>query len=959
MSRFVLPYLSIHATNHKTSHAENGQLRTPRRHQVSPSRMNDYIEIGQHHLPNFESLDREFEWNSPDLADFRCQVAYRSLNSLFLATALPSINNAPSPYQDALIGELLAHGISPAEVARAMTRAGTSEAVALAIVENVADSTAGPLRPIASTTVEPRNHVEPQHSVPQERDSGADIKSVLFYIAEEQSRQKAYVHHGIRCDSCGEMPIRGIRWHCSNCTDFDLCSNCEAQNPSPHIKTHVFHKITIPALHLSKSWKVEPVWYPGNPFLMQRTLPKDLVKQLSNDCSYEPFEVEAIYDQFTCVANVQWREDPLNINAAIDRSAFNRSIMPHTTLRPPAPNLIYERCFAFYDTDSNGLIGFDEFLHGLAYIHKRAFRDQRLLKIFDGYDMDSDGYVSRKDFLRMFRALYTVQQELTSDMIAVQEEQAADEPRSDLVSSSQPLSSAFRERFLRGSLTRRPGKTVDRFGDPLPGPGYSTIVADSGRQASRADTTGMMESQADRGSQSMEETWRRRNFYIGGEEDVAARSSEARIGVGFIEDEESEPNGNFGNEIGSDHDDDFGQRSRSSSRVRFKDEPDDDVRSQTSTSSRPIGERWGGYDIPEAEADVGKEVIYNVIQESLNLLLDPLFRPAEDLTLEIRKTEAERHQWKDQIALVERETCAIEAYNARQNDPLLETARMQRENLARTPGKNRPAGDFANELMQEALETPAFQDCLTIDDYEHAARLLGKLQKYVEWALPYLKGTPDQPDIETCSEKYKSYVEDGQDEIKAIAEKVSSALPSAPTAHPLYRRVKDLEQQAVLARTILSPSTEGMKMEACGGSKSHVQDRNDRPQDSNTLASPNQPFEGPEIDPTLPQFRPNSSTDISPLNQRDTASLPYQSPPNPSSPCTADQSVHSLLGLPTPPPPRPHLRRLVMLEQMEREQRRRGRSGGKLGFEEFERVMRGTAGTKLEFLDDWLTLISF
>ncbi|KAL9079072.1 MAG: hypothetical protein Q9157_002040 [Trypethelium eluteriae] len=921
--------------------------------------MDGFIEINALHLPNFPSLYREFEWNSPDLADFRSHVAYRSLLSLFRATYIPSVNNLSSPFQDALIGELIVHGISTSEVIQAMIRAGASETVSTNIVEHAAHFVAHRLQRLAVAASQQRDPTIPQDPPPQGRVSGEDIKSVLYYIAEEQSRQKAYIHHGIRCDICGEMPIRGVRWHCSNCTDYDLCSNCEARNRSRHFKTHVFHKITIPALHLSKSWKVEPVWYPGNPFLTRGTLDKDLVKQLSNDCSYEPFEVEAIYDQFTCVANVEWREDPLNVGAAIDRSAFGMSIMPHTRLRPPPPNLIYERCFAFYDTDNNGLIGFDEFIHGLAYIHKRAFRDQRLGKIFDGYDLDSDGCVSRKDFLRMFRALYAVQKELTNDMITVQEEQAADEPRSDLINSNQPLSSAFRERFIPGSLLRRPGKSTNHFGDLLPEPGYSTIVDES-------DRTGFMRTQADGSQDSTRSGPVHRSFYADEGDVIMAGSSETENEVGLNEGDQNDASENADHtEPGSNGEEDLAERSRSSSRVRFKDEPEDDARSQTSTSSRPVGERWGGYEIPEAEADIGRDPTYAIVQESLNLALDPLFKAAEELALEIKKTAAERRKWKDLLDLVERESCALEKYNRIHNNRAVKASDAEHQTDDSKKEKGNTRGDSVHQsAMLEAQPTPGQLDCLTIDDYVQGTKVLSHSNTFIQWALPYIEMTKSPPSMETCSVMFKE-VERVQSDANALIGKITNAYPDAPTAHSLYRDIKDIEQQAFAARDLLEASIGdtdgGMETRVSRNIPKDDQNSSDGHQFHSVSHTSDQSSHESTLDPTLPQFRPNSSADVMSLESQKSATWSW-SPPlksNTAGASTARRSVYELLRLPTPPPSRMHLRHLAKLNKEEREQRQRGVTGGKLGFEEFESAMNGSAGKRLDFLDDWLTLISF
>jgi len=52
---------------------------------------------------------------------------------------------------------------------------------------------------------------------------------------------KEVVHHGVRCDGCGVFPIRGIRYKCTECHDFDYCSTCEEVNSTSH--KHSFIKM--------------------------------------------------------------------------------------------------------------------------------------------------------------------------------------------------------------------------------------------------------------------------------------------------------------------------------------------------------------------------------------------------------------------------------------------------------------------------------------------------------------------------------------------------------------------------------------------------------------------------------------------------------------------------------------------------------------------------------------------
>ncbi|KXJ91204.1 hypothetical protein Micbo1qcDRAFT_162824, partial [Microdochium bolleyi] len=96
---------------------------------------------------------------------------------------------------------------------------------------------------------------------PRQR-SGENIVTLLFRVSEDNARRNAYVHRGCQCNGCGMVPIRGIRYRCANCADFDLCEACESQ--SLHNKTHVFYKVKIPAPPFGPR-QIQPVWYPGDP----------------------------------------------------------------------------------------------------------------------------------------------------------------------------------------------------------------------------------------------------------------------------------------------------------------------------------------------------------------------------------------------------------------------------------------------------------------------------------------------------------------------------------------------------------------------------------------------------------------------------------------------------------------------------------------------------------------------
>ena len=50
------------------------------------------------------------------------------------------------------------------------------------------------------------------------------------------------VHQGVFCNICQMQDIRGIRYKCFTCTDYDLCETCE----KTHTHEHNFVKIIKP-----------------------------------------------------------------------------------------------------------------------------------------------------------------------------------------------------------------------------------------------------------------------------------------------------------------------------------------------------------------------------------------------------------------------------------------------------------------------------------------------------------------------------------------------------------------------------------------------------------------------------------------------------------------------------------------------------------------------------------------
>ena len=232
-----------------------------------------------------------------------------------------------------------------------------------------------------------------------------------------------------------------------------------------HPKTHVFYKIRIPAPFMRTPRQPEKAWYPGKPAMVNLNLPKDATTMISRKTGFQVAEVEALWEQFKCLAGSEWPDDPCKYRLAIDRQTFDKCFVPHTSQRPPPPNLIYDRMFAFYDQDGNGLIGFQEFIQGLSCLMRNK-ADERQKKMFKAYDINNDGCVDRRDFLQMFKAYYALTKELTRDVIAGMEDDVSDSGARDIILGGQPLSSAFTGAIPRGERSRgSEGKYWDNFGD--------------------------------------------------------------------------------------------------------------------------------------------------------------------------------------------------------------------------------------------------------------------------------------------------------------------------------------------------------------------------------------------------------------------------------------------------------------------------------------------------------------
>jgi hypothetical protein len=64
------------------------------------------------------------------------------------------------------------------------------------------------------------------------------------------------IHYGVICDCC-EKIIRGMRWKCLTCSNYDLCQDCKSKQPTihNHANSHEFKPIPYPQNYCSSNSK--------------------------------------------------------------------------------------------------------------------------------------------------------------------------------------------------------------------------------------------------------------------------------------------------------------------------------------------------------------------------------------------------------------------------------------------------------------------------------------------------------------------------------------------------------------------------------------------------------------------------------------------------------------------------------------------------------------------------------
>ena len=81
-----------------------------------------------------------------------------------------------------------------------------------------------------------------------EKEKAMEEKLSQMSLMINQSKGPNYVHKNIRCEKCLIKPIKGIRYKCSECNNYNLCEKCEEENDQEpfHDEEHTFIKLRKP-----------------------------------------------------------------------------------------------------------------------------------------------------------------------------------------------------------------------------------------------------------------------------------------------------------------------------------------------------------------------------------------------------------------------------------------------------------------------------------------------------------------------------------------------------------------------------------------------------------------------------------------------------------------------------------------------------------------------------------------
>eukprot|EP00834_Sanchytrium_tribonematis_P007943 NODE_811_length_3740_cov_1.483251.p3 type:complete len:238 gc:universal NODE_811_length_3740_cov_1.483251:3672-2959(-) len=216
-------------------------------------------------------------------------------------------------------------------------------------------------------------------------------------VAKDQAEKESIIHRGITCNSCGQSPVKGIRFKCLNCEDYDTCSNCLQHDT--HNSNHIFGRITIPIPPLinPRLSLLRPFYHGKNNEITE----EDLI-YLTYATHFSYLEVKSLSKQFNSVAE----------SNVITNEIFLSCVGPFGLER----NLLVDRLFKAWDMDKDNKLTFIEFVSGLSILCRGNLMEKSKM-CFDAYDVDNDGFISKQDMGFMIKAYVKLSQTMVRDVL--------------------------------------------------------------------------------------------------------------------------------------------------------------------------------------------------------------------------------------------------------------------------------------------------------------------------------------------------------------------------------------------------------------------------------------------------------------------------------------------------------------------------------------------------------------
>merc|ERR1712136_195264 len=132
---------------------------------------------------------------------------------------------------------------------------------------------------------------------------------------------------------------------------------------------------------------------------ISKNLDNETLAELYLNSEFDEIEIQQIYEEFLNTTGQlskefkEWEVDKENFRS-LARKYF-----------PDQKSKIFtEQIFRVYDQDKNGMLNFREFLIGLSIIKRSPIQD-KLYTLFNFYDMNSSGSISRTELDIMMKAI--------------------------------------------------------------------------------------------------------------------------------------------------------------------------------------------------------------------------------------------------------------------------------------------------------------------------------------------------------------------------------------------------------------------------------------------------------------------------------------------------------------------------------------------------------------------------